>query len=226
MRRILLLEDDNIQTNHLKKILSNYSNDIQVSCASTISDAKKLLTGDIIFDAFFIDISLQKTKITQDGLHFASQLQKMPRYQKTPVLFITAFPEYIYSAVNQFHCFAYIVKPYTEKDIYQQLDSLFKNRSSLFIKTTDSIHIRIPLDSLQYIHSNGRYLTFVTTSCSYRSRQYTLKKLLELLPKEFVRCHKSYIINQAQVNNFDFVNRFAHMELSNEIIPLSRDFHM
>ena len=227
MKKILLLEDDNIQTANLKRIITNYFNkDIQVFCVNTITQAKKILMDDIIFDAFFLDISLNQATPDHVGLSFAVKLQQMPRYKKTPILFITAFPEYVYSAINQLHCYAYIVKPYTDKDVHLQLDNLFKNENILFLKTTDGIYIRLSIDTLQYIQSSGRYLTFVTDTTSYCSRQYTLKKVLTVLPNEFVRCHKSYIINQRYVKNFDFVNCYAHMQTNNEIIPLSRDFQI
>lgn len=225
-RHILLLEDDIIQAESLKKMVLNYSIDIELSHVTSLTQAKKLLENNTIFDAFFLDISLDIEHINQAGLQFAEQIQSMPRYQRIPILFITAFPEHVYSAINQLHCFAYLLKPYTQLEVHKQLNTLFENRHNILLKTSENIYIRLPLDSLQYIQSHGRYLTFVTTSSSYRSRQYTLKKLLQLLPSEFVRCHKSYIINQTFVNNFDFVNHFAHMIVNDEIIPLSRTFRL
>lgn len=165
--------------------------------------------------------------VNQKGLELATHIRSLPSYSRTPILFITAFPEHIYPAVNKLHCFAYLLKPYTEQEVHRQLAALFdNNKSAILLKTSENIYIRLALDSLQYIHSRGRYLDFVTTSASYRSRQYTLKELLTLLPDNFVRCHKSYIVNQTFVDNFDFVNHFAHITASDDLIPLSRNFHL
>lgn len=224
-KKILLLEDDRSQAKNLQKIIHNYSKNIEITYATTIAQAKDFLTSNILFDAFFLDISLGVQKRNQDGLQLAEQLQAMPRYQRTPILFITAFPQYIYPALNQLHCFAYLIKPYSEKEIHQQLATLFESKRTLLLKTSENIHIRLPLDTLQYIRAQGRYMTFVTTSSRYCSRQYTLKELTRLLPGEFLHCHKSYIINQSYVDNFDFVNHFAHMLINDEVIPLSRNFH-
>lgn len=225
-QHILLLEDDAVQARKLTNTIKSYSIELQVSYAMTLTQATRLLESETIFHAFFLDISLDTDRNNQAGLQLAEQIRSISRYQRTPIFFITAFPENIRSALNQFHCFAYIVKPYSVKEIHQQLDALFKRQSTLLLKTTDNIHIRISLDSVQYIQSHGRYLTFVTTSSSYCSRQYTLKQLKQLLPDKFVRCHKSYIINQMHVDNYDFLNHFAHMKKNNEIIPLSRDFRL
>lgn len=224
MKKILLLEDDKIQAKNLLKMIQNYSQNIETFYATTFRQANDFLNSAVLFDAFFLDISLDKQKRNQDGMKLAKQLQSMPRYQRTPVLFITAFPQHIYSALNQLHCFAYLIKPYSEKDVRQQLAALFENKRTLLLKTSENIHIRLSLDTLQYIQAHGRYMTFVTTSSEYSSRQYTLKELLQLLPGEFLHCHKSYIINQTFVDNFDFVNHFAHMLVNGKVIPLSRNF--
>lgn len=223
-KKNLLLENDRSQAKSLQNMIQNYSQNIEITYAATIAQAKSFLNSDTIFDAFFLDISLDEQKRNQDGLQLAEQLQTMPRYQRTPVLFVTAFPQYIYSALNQLHCFAYLIKPYSEKEIHQQLATLFESKRTLLLKTSENIYIRLPLDTLQYIQAHGRYMTFVTTSTEYRSRQYTLKELLRLLPGDFLHCHKSYIINQSFVDNFDFINHFAHMLVNGDVIPLSRNF--
>lgn len=224
-KKILILEDDRNQAKSLQKMIQNYSKNIDIAYAATTVQARDILNSSTLFDAFFLDISLDEQKRNQDGLQLAEQLQAMPRYQRTPILFITAFPQYVYSALNQLHCFAYLIKPYSEKAIHQQLAALFENKRTLLLKTSENIHIRLSLDNLQYIQAHGRYMTFVTTSSKYLSRQYTLKELTRLLPGEFLHCHKSYIINQSFVKNFDFVNNFAHMLINGEVIPLSRNFH-
>lgn len=224
-KKILLLEDDRNQAKSLQKMIQNYSKNIDIAYAATTVQARDILNSSTLFDAFFLDISLDEQKRNQDGLQLAEQLQAMPRYQRTPILFITAFPQYVYSALNQLHCFAYLIKPYSEKAIHQQLAALFENKRTLLLKTSENIHIRLSLDNLQYIQAHGRYMTFVTTSSKYLSRQYTLKELTRLLPGKFLHCHKSYIINQSFVKNFDFVNHFAHMLINGEVIPLSRNFH-
>lgn len=225
-KNILLLEDDAIQAKALKQMINNYSANIDVYYAMNIGQADALLKKDIIFNAFFLDISLDNKNTNNAGLLLARQIRSSTRYQRTPFVFITAFPEHIYSAVNQLHCFAYLIKPYSEKELHKQLASLFEPKHTILLKTSGNIHIRLSLDSLQYVHSNGRYLTYVTASSKYCSRQHTLKELINILPDGFIRCHRSYIINKAFVKNFDFVNHFVHMLVNDELIPISRNFSL
>lgn len=226
MKHFLLLEDDIVQINQLKKIIQNYSRDFHIISVSNVSDAREALKKNIIFDAFFLDISLNETTPDSAGMQFAMTLSKLPHYSNTPVLFITAFPKYIYPAINKLHCYAYIIKPYNEKQIHEQLTALFQTSRLLVLKTTDNIHIRLKYDAIRYIESNRRYLTYYTSNGVFVSRQYTLQKLCDLLSQDFVRCHKSYIINQTYVKNFDFTNHYARMNFENLNIPLSRDFRI
>ncbi len=132
-KKILLLEDDRNQAKSLQKMIQNYSKNIDIAYAATTVQARDILNSSTLFDAFFLDISLDEQKRNQDGLQLAEQLQAMPRYQRTPILFITAFPQYVYSALNQLHCFAYLIKPYSEKAIHQQLAALFENKRTLLL---------------------------------------------------------------------------------------------
>lgn len=225
-KNILILEDDPIQSDHLCQMIKNFSENMNMTLTSDITEAKKKLFQSTVFDAFFLDIALGTAESNQDGLEFARLIQSISRYAGTPIVFLTAFPEYICSAINDFHCFAYLIKPYIEKDVHQQLRSLFQSSQTLLLKTTESIHIRIPIDSLLYVESYGRYLTYVTPSSSYQSRQYTLKDLLTHLPNNFVRCHKSFIINHLYVERFDYVNCLAYLTNCREPVPLRRSFRL
>lgn len=182
-KNILLLEDDAIQAKALKQMINNYSANIEVYYAMNLEQADNLLKKEIIFNAFFLDISLDNKNADHAGLSLARQIRSVTRYQHTPFVFITAFPEHIYSAVNQLHCFAYLVKPYSEKELHKQLACLFEPKHTILLKTSENIHIRLSLDALQYVNSNGRYLTYVTASSKYHSRQYTLKKTYKYIAR-------------------------------------------
>ena len=162
-RHILLLEDNDAQARSLEKMIKNYSAEIQISHAATLPRARLLLDSGTVFNAFFLDISLASDSINRKGLQLAMDIRSFPQYSQAPILFITAYPEHISPAINELHCFAYLVKPYTEQELHRQLADLFEgSRSTILLKTSEKIYIRVALDSLQYIYSQGRYLNFVT----------------------------------------------------------------
>lgn len=127
------------------------------------------------------------------------------------IIFITAFPEHIYTAVNDIHCTAYLLKPYTQKDLYAQLDAIFHTEYALQLKTLEGIYAKLNFAEIYYIESHARYMYFHTTQGIIKSRQYRLKELTTLLPSFFIQCHKSYIINSKYI---DFVSPGQHFHIS------------
>lgn len=79
---------------------------------------------------------------------------------------------------------------------------------------------RIYLDQLKYIKSDGNYLEFVTDDKTVVDRN-KLKDILNTLPPNFVRVHRSYVINK---NFIDASNSTSLFLKPNIEIPLSRTY--
>ncbi len=79
---------------------------------------------------------------------------------------------------------------------------------------------KVYLKELKYIKSDGNYLEFVTDDKRIIDRN-KIKAILEQLPPNFVKVHRSYIINK---NFVSAVNRSNVILQTNINIPLSRTF--
>lgn len=85
---------------------------------------------------------------------------------------------------------------------------LLKNKSKVYVK------------ELIYVKSDGHYLNLYT---EYK-KEFVRGKISEMekqLPPNFVKCHRSYIVNQ------NFIKQFSSTEVfmtNGEVIPLSRGF--
>ena len=79
---------------------------------------------------------------------------------------------------------------------------------------------KIYLDKLKYIKSDGNYLEFVTDDKTIIDRN-KLKDILNSLPPNFVRVHRSYVINK---NFIDALNSKSLFLRTNIEIPLSRTY--
>lgn len=79
---------------------------------------------------------------------------------------------------------------------------------------------RIHLDRLIYIKSEGNYLEFFTEKEKFLDRNQ-LKKVLEQLPTNFVRIHRSYIINK---NYIKLISSTSVVLITEVEVPLSRTF--
>ena len=79
---------------------------------------------------------------------------------------------------------------------------------------------KVYLDTLKYIKSDGNYLEFVTSDKTIIDRN-KLKDILNDLPPNFVRVHRSYVINK---NFIEALNSSSLILTPHVEIPLSRTF--
>ena len=88
---ILIVEDDNLQAEALKMIISEYNSSWNFFIANDTIIATSLFTNNTI-DIFFLDIEFTKEPET-DGLILAESIRANPLYQSTPILFITGYKD-------------------------------------------------------------------------------------------------------------------------------------
>lgn len=79
---------------------------------------------------------------------------------------------------------------------------------------------KVYLDTLKYIKSDGNYLEFVTDDKTIIDRNI-LKDILGDLPPNFVRVHRSYVINKNFIESLNSRTLFLKPNIE---IPLSRTF--
>lgn len=232
---IFLLEDNLEQIQQLRLLIAQYNTECKHSlcliAAATLAEGKALLANtEEPIDAFFLDIALDQNEGAEDensqntdGILFARHLASRPEYQDTPICFLSVHHFYLPSLLNHLHCFCFLQKPFTAQELFRQLDDLLDiKKQPLLLKTLDGIYTAVVTNQLIYIQSHGRNLMYVTIHGTFCSRQYSMKELSKILPGNFFRCHKSYIINQNFVANYDFRNHYAGIICSHtKTIPLS-----
>lgn len=225
---IFILEDDSIQSKTLTEYIHDYSTKIEVCVASTKEEAITLLKSHSAFTAYLLDVSLNDTTPNADGLLVANYIidsRLASTSKQRNIIFITALPEHIYTAVNDIHCVAYLLKPYSKQDLFRQLDMLFHIEQTLLLKTVDGIIVKINYPDIYYIESHTRYMYFHTTQGVIKSRQYRLKELAALLPDFFIQCHKSYIINSNDLESVIPKSHFLQLKNVPEKIPYSESYY-
>jgi len=151
-------------------------------------------------DLIFLDIKMPDIS----GIEFLKAIPNPPM-----VIFTTAYSEH---AVQSFELDAidYLLKPFSQSRFlkacnkaYEQFELKKNNKSSIesiaiFIKSGYE-QMRVLLDDILYIESNGNYMQFVVTDQKILSR-LTMNEVEELLPaSEFIRIHRSYIIARKKI---------------------------
>ncbi len=197
-----VLCDDNLSfLNNFEKTLNNLiiKNDFnaQIGFKSTnISDVLNYLKNHKA-DALFLDIQL---KSDINGIDIAEKIRDTNK--DIYFIFTTGHLEYAFLAF-QVKAFDYIPKPITAERLEKTLVRLFADidfSSSNFIAINSKTYIN--QNDIYYIKRDGMKLVFKTNSNTYETYS-SFNKVSEKLPNNFVRCHKSYIVNLNNISHID-----------------------
>lgn len=123
-----------------------------------------------------------------------------------------------------------ILRPYTEKDLREKLREIIlkyaqsvENESdhSFYIDGQDG-KIRIPYDSICYFESRNKKI-FIRLANREIPFYGTLEELEGELPEEFLRCHRSFIVNKKYIDKIQISKNI--ILLTNDMdVPLSRSY--
>jgi two-component system, LytTR family, response regulator len=172
-------------------------------------------------DVVFLDINMPDIS----GLDFS---QLLPN--DTSVIFTTAYSQYAVDAFN-LNAVDYLAKPieFTRfmkacqkaYEINQNAKGEIVETPYLFVKDGYDL-VRIVLDDLLYIQSDGNYLTFREKTRKTLTRM-TMTEAMESLPKnKFMRVHKSYLIN---LNHVLKVERHQISVTDDTFVPIAASYH-
>lgn len=196
--KITILEDQPMEAERLKHYIQNWSleknYDIEMTEYSSGEDffAENSMDTYDSSSVFFLDIQMHG----MTGLDVAKRLRK-EGCQK-PVIFLTAFREYVFHGY-EVHAMNYLLKPVNSKPLFLCLDEIAKylTENSYLYRYKQDI-IRIPYKDILTFSSSLHYVDILTTTgtfCQYS----TLNNIIDYLPKEFVRVHRSCIVNMAHI---------------------------
>jgi len=153
------------------------------------------------FDVLILDIDL-KSDIS--GLTLANYIRK--NNKKAYIIFTTAHLEYTMVAYK-YKTFDFLAKPVTierlEETILRLYDDVYSD-SFNFIKI-DKKNGFIKSQDVFFIQKDGKKAIFKTKERDYET-YCSFSNILNQLPDNFVRCHKSYIVNLDNVSGIQANN--------------------
>lgn len=198
-----VLCDDNIMVlSKLKEMLNSiflkYDFDADVKLATTSTKELIKFINSNRIDVLFMDIDLD-TK--ENGIEIAKLIRK--NNKSLYLIFVTAHFEYI---ISSFECktFDFIQKPFTygrlERTILRIFDDI-DGFNSRFIDINNSGQI-INRDSIDFIEKDGMKAIYKTIDESFES-YCSFNQIEPTLPQNFVRCHKSFIVNINNIHHVD-----------------------
>ena len=200
MIRCLAIDDEPLALQQLTTYIQKVPFlELAAQCQSAM-EARKFLEQDTV-DAIFCDINMPDL----NGMDFVKSLQAPPL-----IVFTTAYSEY---AVEGFKVNAvdYLLKPFglddfrrAAKRIKERLEIVSTNTQhptpntqpdTLFVKT-DYRMVKISIADIRYIEGMSEYLKiYLEGEDKPIITLLSMKKIETRLPENFMRIHRSYIVN-------------------------------
>lgn len=193
--------DDNIQIlDRLEKMLTSIflKNDISAQICFKAKNATEILNyiDNTSVDVLILDINL---KSHVSGCDIADTVRR--KNKDVYIIFLTGHLEYALLAYK-YKTFDYLPKPITEERLEETVLRLVEDTQeahSCFLKINATTVIK--QNEINYIKKDGMKLVFCTANRNYEAYS-SFAKIQNCLPDNFVRCHKSYIINVNNVTQF------------------------
>lgn len=183
--RILIVDDDLIQLNGLRNIIADIVPDSIIYTACDFTSAKEYVDTKEI-ELFFLDIDLVDTNPDNNGVTLGKYIRTFSKFAFSQIIYITSLPEMIFDAVNDIHCFKYLLKPYTQSDIvriFKEINISGKTEEDkITFHTPQRISIYIKVCDILYITSERHRMLVSTTNGIFETYEYTLKDFLGMLP--------------------------------------------
>jgi DNA-binding LytR/AlgR family response regulator len=213
---ILLIEDETIVAKDIESCLKKIGHNIVgiVAEGEKAAAAIKKLRPNLIL----MDITL---KGEMDGIDVANQIKET---DKIPVIFLTANTDRkTFEKAKSSEPYGYIIKPFKEMDLFTAIEIATQKRKQddesesdknllytipesktiddiLFVKSNYTL-VKVNLKELLYVEALKDYVIFNTKNNRYVIHS-TMKNMEDkLLPKGFIRVHRSYIVRLSDVQS-------------------------
>ncbi|MDO5978363.1 LytR/AlgR family response regulator transcription factor [Flavivirga spongiicola] len=237
--KILIVEDELLIAQDIANRLTSINYQI-VGIAISAERALQLITENNDIDIILIDIIL---KGELDGIELAGIINNK---HHIPFIFLTSHADtHLVGRAKKVKPYAYMLKPFNDRQISIAIELALVNYSnktperdlindrtfntvdnqvlhikdSLFLKK-DHHFERVPLKEILFLQADSNYCTVCTKSERF-IYSTVLKKIEAQLPiDQFLRVHRSYVININSVNGFEGNMLF----IGKKKIPVSKTY--
>jgi len=224
--KTLLADDEDIAIHRLKKALNKYPEIKIIGEAKNGETAIELING-LRPDLVFLDIQMPGF----NGFEVLDRLQYIPL-----IVFVTAYEEYAIKAFEK-NSLDYLLKPVEEERLALTMKRIMDNKadeSDVLLKIKNLISDTQTVEKIRTIPVKiGQKITLVHVAdiCFFEAKdkyvyihtkeeekliEYPLTYLQDRLPAEFIRVHRSFVINKLKIREIHKYFKGTYMILMND----------
>ncbi|SMD03529.1 LytR/AlgR family response regulator transcription factor [Pedobacter africanus] len=233
MMRTILIDDEPLARDVVKHYLGNFPDvEVLAECSDGFEGIKAIAQHQP--DFIFLDIQMPKIS----GFEMLELVEKPPA-----VIFTTAFDEYAIKAF-EVNAIDYLLKPIEQSRFEQAMQKLPARLNNADVVTQELLEVAglspaqnnrvvvkkngvikiIAVADIHYLEADDDYVKLSTAEGIYHKNKTMSFFERTLDPGQFIRIHRSYIINLAQVTRIELKEKDSYIVLlkSDIWLPVSK----
>ena len=230
--KVIIIDDEPLARSIVKEYLQPYTDlEVVAECNNGLEGVKAIQQHKP--ELIFLDVQMPKI----NGFEMLELVEDKPA-----IIFTTAFDEYALKAFDA-HAVDYLLKPFTQ----ERFDKAIKKwrESALSFSSTEALlesaaasplqsnrivvkngsHIKIiPIHDVLYLEAADDYVKVHTCEGPFLKSQTMSHYERVLNTEQFVRCHRSYMVNVQNITRIDPYEKDSHIAIlkTGEKIPVSK----
>lgn len=234
--RAVIVEDEDLARQILREMLASHPEiELVAECANGF-DAVKVVP-DLKPDVLFLDIQMPKL----DGFEV---LELLGDIDSMAVVFVTAYDQHALRAF-EVHAVDYLLKPFAAERFEAALDRAKRRLGEKFhpppadfaaatreaghyaerVVVKDGTRVQIiPIAKLDYAEAQDDYIALASQGKKYLKQQTISSLEGSLDPKNFLRIHRSYLVNLERVSKLEPYTKDSYVVILHDgtRLPVSR----
>ncbi|WP_298504449.1 LytTR family DNA-binding domain-containing protein [uncultured Maribacter sp.] len=218
----IIIDDSPTQRLSISKMIDRHPNlNLVETYPNGIVAQQDLISNKV--HLVFLDIEMP----ISSGFDFLEELENMKGLKHKPqVILIASKADYALKAFD-YTITDYLQKPINKQRFFVAIDRVLKLKNQIagasqeqpYILVNSNLQkVKVFLNEIKWVEALGDYIKIITSDKSLLVLS-TMKDFLTKLPdNQFVRIHKSYIVNVVKIENFCSNS----VEICNNKIPMSR----
>lgn len=221
MFKIAICDDEKTVCSEIESIIIKYKSqcvtELDIEVFYSGEELCGFISQDNYFDLIFLDIEMQMLNGVEVGLKLRNEMDN----QTTQIVYVSCRESY-YRELFEVRPLNFINKPVTPAEIIKQIEkalSLAGKLQGIFTYKIAHDTYKIPYKNILWFESLGRRVKMITIGGEeiFYGNLETIEA--ELLPHNFMRIHRTYLINYFHVILF----RYTEIVMSNNItLPISK----
>lgn len=216
--KIAVCDDVKSDYDVISRMISDYFKAGTNYCLHYFPDSSSLLRKHnvFMFDIIFIDIML----VGETGIELAREINRISPL--TRIIYQSSNPDFATELYSTEHTY-FLQKPIKPADFTRAVDKALKTLKDDFILVGDIAKTRIKLSEIVYISTADHSLYFILSNSTIVEARKNLAQIERNLSGDFLRCHKSYVVNLKYVKGY-LKGKYFLISPGNVKIPIGRKY--